>query len=665
MYSGFSMSKSCCGDDEPKNSKKHDHDHGEDHDHEEGDDHDHSHGSGDFDLKKEAIPVVAVVALFLIGSIYNQPLHNTPYAFAEYLILIPAYLLSGWNVLMSAGKNILKGKIFDENFLMTIATLGAISIHQLPEAVGVMLFFKVGELFQDYAVGNSRRSIKAVLEVRPDYANLKVNGVITKTDPNKVKIGDVITVTAGEKIPLDGTIIVGTSQIDTSALTGESVPRSIKVGDAALAGTINKTGILDIQVTKLFGESSIAKILDLVENASSKKAETEKFITKFAKIYTPIVVFVSLAIAIIPPLVIPNATSAEWVYRALVILVISCPCGLVISIPLGYFGGIGGAAKKGVLIKGSTFLDVLNDVKTVVSDKTGTLTKGTFQVTQILPQNGFSQDELLSIASHIEAQSTHPIAQSIKEAYKGELDLSKVTNYEEIAGHGIRAMVGDRLVIAGNDRLLHRENIVHDTCQVSGSVVHLAIDTKYAGYIIAADEIKDDAVKAIQDLHQIGIKRVIMLSGDNDGVAADIAGRLGLDSYVAELLPEGKVTAFEEILSKSGKNEKVIYVGDGINDAPVLARADVGIAMGGLGSDAAIETADVVIMNDSPTKIAEAIQIARKTHSIVWQNIIFALSIKAVFLVLGAFGVATMWEAVFADVGVALAAIANATRVLK
>ncbi|NUN67023.1 cadmium-translocating P-type ATPase (plasmid) [Pseudanabaena biceps] len=653
------MSSSCCGEDAPKNPKNHDHDN------EQGDDHDHSHGSGEFNLKKEAIPVVVVVALFLVGSIYNQPLHNTPYAFAEYLILIPAYLLSGWNVLTIAGKNILKGKIFDENFLMTIATLGAIAIHQLPEAVGVMLFFKVGELFQDYAVGNSRRSIKAVLEVRPDYANLKVNGVITKTSPNKVKIGDVITVTAGEKIPLDGKVIVGTSQIDTSALTGESVPRSVKVGDVALAGTINKTGILDIQVTKLFGESSIAKILDLVENASSKKAETEKLITKFAKIYTPIVVFVSLAIAIIPPLVVPNATSAEWVYRALVILVISCPCGLVISIPLGYFGGIGGAAKRGILIKGSTFLDVLNDVKIVVSDKTGTLTKGTFKVTQIAPQNGFSQDELLSIASHIEAQSTHPIAQSIKEAYKGELDLTKVTNYEEIAGHGIRAMLGDRLVIAGNDRLLHRENIAHDTCQVSGSVVHLAIDKKYAGYIIAADEIKDDSVKAIQDLHQIGIKRVIMLSGDNDGVAADIAGRLGLDSYVAELLPEGKVMAFEEILSKSDKKEKVIYVGDGINDAPVLARADVGMAMGGLGSDAAIETADVVIMNDSPTKIAEAIQIARKTHSIVWQNIIFALSIKAVFLVLGAFGVATMWEAVFADVGVALAAIANATRVLK
>ncbi len=653
------MSSSCCGEDAPKNPKNHDHDH------EKGDDHDHSHGSGEFDLKKEAIPVVVVVALFLVGSIYNQPLHNTPYAFAEYLILIPAYLLSGWNVLMIAGKNILKGRFFDENFLMTIATLGAIAIHQLPEAVGVMLFYKVGELFQDYAVGNSRRSIKAVLEVRPDYANLKVNGVVTKTAPNKVKIGDIITVTAGEKIPLDGTVIVGTSQIDTSALTGESMPRSVKVGDVALAGTINKTGILDIQVTKLFGESSIAKILDLVENASGKKAETEKLITKFAKIYTPIVVFVSLAIAIIPPLIVFGATSAEWVYRALVILVISCPCGLVISIPLGYFGGIGGAAKRGILIKGSTFLDVLNDVKTVVSDKTGTLTKGTFQVTQIVPQNGFSQDELLSITAHIEAQSTHPIAQSIREAYKGELDLNKVTNYEEIAGYGIRAMVSDRLVIAGNDRLLHRENIVHDTCKVSGSVVHIAVDKNYAGYIIVADEIKDDSIKAIQDLHRIGIKQVIMLSGDNNGVAADIAGRLGLDSYVAELLPEGKVTAFEQILNKSGEKEKVIYVGDGINDAPVLARADVGIAMGGLGSDAAIETADVVIMNDSPAKIVEAIQIARKTHSIVWQNIIFALAIKAVFLVLGFLGMATMWEAVFADVGVALAAIANATRVLK
>ncbi len=644
----------CCSDDDQELQKSHDHG--------------HSHESEEFDLKREVITVIVVVGLFAIGSVYNTPLHNTPYSFAEYLVLIPAYLLSGWNVLMSAGKNILKGRFFDENFLMTIATLGAIAIHQLPEAVGVMLFFKIGELFQEYAVGNSKRSIKAVLEIRPDYANLKVNGVITKTSPQKVQIGDIITVTAGEKIPLDGEVIIGSSQIDTSALTGESVPHSVNVGETVLAGTINKTGVLDIRVTKLFGESSISKILDLVQNASSKKAETEKFITKFAKIYTPIVVFISLAIAIIPPLIIPNATSAEWVYRALVILVISCPCGLVISIPLGYFGGVSGAAKRGILIKGSTFLDTLSDVKTVVFDKTGTLTKGAFKVSVVEPTNGFSKDELLSFATYIEAQSNHPIAQSIKDAYLsnygGELDLAKVTNYEEIAGHGIRAMVEDKLVIAGNDRLLHRENISHDTCKVSGTVVHVAIDKKYAGYITIADQVKDDAAQAIQTLNQMGIK-TIMLTGDNKGVAADVAGRLGLSSYGAELLPEGKVEAIETILKGSGKKEKVAFVGDGINDAPVLARSDVGIAMGGMGSDAAIETADVVIMNDSPAKVAEAIQVGKKTLQIVWQNIWMALIVKGIFLILGTFGVASMWEAVFADVGVALAAIANATRVLK
>jgi len=650
------MSKNswCCGDDDQELQKSHDHG--------------HSHESEEFDLKREVITVIVVVGLFAIGSVYNTPLHNTPYSFAEYLVLIPAYLLSGWNVLMSAGKNILKGRFFDENFLMTIATLGAIAIHQLPEAVGVILFFKIGELFQEYAVGNSKRSIKAVLEIRPDYANLKVNGVITKTSPQKVQIGDIITVTAGEKIPLDGEVIIGSSQIDTSALTGESVPHSVNVCETVLAGTINKTGVLDIRVTKLFGESSISKILDLVQNASSKKAETEKFITKFAKIYTPIVVFISLAIAIIPPLIIPNATSAEWVYRALVILIISCPCGLVISIPLGYFGGVGGAAKRGILIKGSTFLDTLLDVKTVVFDKTGTLTKGAFKVSVIEPTNGFSKDELLSFATYIEAQSNHPIAQSIKDAYLSnygrELDLAKVTNYEEIAGHGIRAMVEDKLVIAGNDRLLHRENISHDTCKVSGTVVHVAIDKKYAGYITIADQVKDDAAQAIQTLNQMGIK-TIMLTGDNKGVAADVAGRLGLSSYVAELLPEGKVEAIETILKGSGKKEKVAFVGDGINDAPVLARSDVGIAMGGMGSDAAIETADVVIMNDSPAKVAEAIQVGKKTLQIVWQNIWMALIVKGIFLILGTFGVASMWEAVFADVGVALAAIANATRVLK
>jgi Cd2+/Zn2+-exporting ATPase len=652
----MSKNSGCCSDDD---------DHKESHEQEHGDhDHGHSHGDSEFDLKSEIMPVAIVVGLFLMGSIYNEPLHKTPYAIAEYLVLIPAYLLSGWNVLMVAGKNILKGKVFDENFLMTIATLGAIAIHQLPEAVGVMLFFKIGELFQEYAVGNSKRSIKAVLEIRPDYANLKVNGVITKTSPQKVQVGDIITVTAGEKIPLDGEVIVGTSQIDTSALTGESVPRSVQVGEPVLAGTINKTGILDIRVTKLFGESSISKILDLVQNASSKKAETEKFISRFAKIYTPIVVFVSLAIAIIPPLIIPNATSAEWIYRALVILVISCPCGLVISIPLGYFGGVGGAAKRGILIKGSTFLDTLSNVKTVVFDKTGTLTKGSFTVSVVEPANGFSKDELLSFATYIEAQSNHPIALSIKEAFKEEIDLAKVTNYEEIAGHGLRAMVEDKLVIAGNDRLLHRENISHDTCKVSGTVVHVAVDHKYAGYITIADQVKDDAAQAIQTLNQMGIK-TIMLTGDNKGVAADVAGRLGLSSYIAELLPEGKVEAIENILKASDKKEKVVFVGDGINDAPVLARSDVGIAMGGMGSDAAIETADVVIMNDSPAKVAEAIQVGKKTLQIVWQNIWMALIVKGIFLILGAFGVASMWEAVFADVGVALAAIANATRVLK
>jgi Zn2+/Cd2+-exporting ATPase len=670
----------CCShdDDKQEDRKSHSHDR----------DREHSHGEGGFDLRAELAPVLLVFGLFGVGIGFEEVLHNTPFAIAEYAIFIFAYLLAGWNVLTIAGRNILKGRWFDENFLMTVATLGAIAIHKLPEAVGVMLFYKIGELFQDYAVGNSRRSIKALLETRPDYANLKVDGQILKTSPDQVKIGETITVTAGERIPLDGEIIAGTSQVDTSALTGESVPRIVKVGKSVLAGTINKTGVLDIKVTKLFGESSIAKILDLVENASSKKAETEKFITKFAKIYTPIVVFVSLAIALIPPLVIPNATSAEWVYRALVILVISCPCGLVISIPLGYFGGIGGAAKRGILIKGSTFLDTLTQVKTVVFDKTGTLTKGVFQVTQIVPHNGFSQAELLSFAAHVEARSHHPIAQSIREKYGEEIDLSLITAYEEIAGHGIRAVVGggthrareafpqeirdafpqemgNRTVMVGNDRMLHLEDIVHDTCDITGTVAHLAVDRKYAGYITIADEMKEDAGLAIQALQQLGVTQTVMLTGDNQKVAENIAWQLGLTSYLAELLPEGKVEAIEKIMADAGKKTKVAFVGDGINDAPVLARADIGIAMGGLGSDAAIETADVVIMNDSPAKIGEAVQVARKTRKIVLQNIGLAMSIKGVFIILGAFGLATMWEAVFADVGVALAAIANATRVLK
>jgi Zn2+/Cd2+-exporting ATPase len=625
----------------------------------------HTHGEGEFNLKAELSPVLMVVGLFGVGVGFEETLHNTPFAIAEYAVFIAAYLLAGWNVLMAAGRNILKRRWFDENFLMTIATLGALAIHKLPEAVGVMLFYKIGELFQGYAVGNSRRSIKAVLESRPDYANLKVDEQIVKVSPEQVKVGEIITVTAGEKIPLDGEIVVGASQIDTSPLTGESIPRIANTGTSVLAGTINKTGVLDIKVTKPFGESSIAKILDLVENASSRKAETEKFITKFARVYTPLVMFVSLAIAIVPPLIIPNTTTAEWIYRALVILVISCPCGLVISIPLGYFGGIGGAAKRGILIKGSTFLDVLTQVKTVVFDKTGTLTRGNFKVRQVVPKNGFTREELLSLAAHIEARSNHPIARAIQTAYAREIDLSKVTNYEEIAGHGIRVTIGDRLVIAGNDRLLHRESISHYTCDLTGTVAHIAVDGEYAGYIIIADELKENAGKAIQDLKLLGIAETVMLTGDNQKVAEDVAWQLDLSSYLAELLPEGKVDAIEQIMADPDRNAKVAFVGDGINDAPVIARADVGIAMGGLGSDAAIETADVVIMNDSPTKVGEAIRVARKTRRIVWQNVALAMSIKGAFIILGAFGVASMWEAVFADVGVALMAIANATRVLS
>lgn len=660
MKKPHSHHSGCCAHNHEHNPDNHEHDR----DHE----HSHSHGDGDFNLKEELAPVVLVVILFVLGSIFEKQLHNTPYSVGEYLVFIPAYLLSGWNVLTSAGRNTLKGRVFDENFLMTVATLGAIAIHKLPEAVGVMLFFKVGELFQEFAVGRSKKSIKSLLEVRPDYANLQINSEIKKVSPDEVAVGDIIVVKPGEKIPLDGDILEGNSQLDTSALTGESVPRTVKVGEPVLAGTINKTGVLTIKVTKLFGESSVSKILDLVQNASSKKADTEKFITKFARYYTPFVVFASLAVALIPPLFIAGATNADrflWVYRALVLLVISCPCGLVISIPLGYFGGVGGAAKRGILVKGSTFLDTLTAVKTVVFDKTGTLTKGVFKVKQIEPKNGLNQAELLALAAKIESQSNHPVAQSIREAYGKKIDSSGVKDYEEIAGHGIRARVQNQDVIAGNDRLLHRENIEHDTCNVEGTVVHLAVNNRYAGYILIADEIKEDAARAIQALKKLGVEQTVMLTGDNQVVAKSVAQTLGLDSYFAGLLPEGKVEVIEKLLWKAGKNNKVVFVGDGINDAPVIARADVGMAMGGLGSDAAIETADVVLMTDAPSKVAEAIQVARKTHKIVWQNIILAMSVKGIFIALGAFGLATMWEAVFADVGVALLAIFNATRVLK
>ncbi|MBE7382827.1 MAG: cadmium-translocating P-type ATPase [Leptolyngbya sp. SIO1E4] len=637
-------SAGCCG---------HDHEHGHDHDHEA------------FDLRRELIPIVIATVLLLVGLIFHDPLHNTPFAIAEYLVLMPAYLISGGHVLTTAGRNILRGRIFDENFLMTIATLGAIAIHELPEAVGVMLFFQVGEMFQGYSVGRSRRSIQALLEVRPDRANLKVNGAIASVSPESVAIGDMILVRPGEKIPLDGEVLDGKSQVDTSALTGESVPQTVAVGESVLAGMINQSGTLTVRVTKLFSESSIAKILELVENASSKKARTEKFMTRFARYYTPVVVVLSLAVAILPPLLISGASQAVWTYRALVLLVISCPCGLVISIPLGYFGGVGGAAKRGILVKGSMFLDALTQVQTVVFDKTGTLTQGNFCVTDVISHNGLSSQQLLELATQAESQSNHPVAQSIRQAYGQAVNDAGVRDYEEISGHGIRARVNGRTVLVGNDRLLHREAIPHDVCAVDGTVAHLAVDGEYTGCIVIADELKEDATEAISTLRQQGIATA-MLTGDSQSVADRIAQQLGVDHYRANLLPEDKVAALEEFLSQARQTKgKVAFVGDGINDAPVIARADVGMAMGGLGSDAAIETADVVIMTDAPSKVAEAIQIAHRTLRIVWQNIVLALAVKGIFIALGAIGIATLWEAVFADVGVALLAILNAGRILK
>jgi Cd2+/Zn2+-exporting ATPase len=616
----------------------------------------------DFDIKRELVLISIAVVLFFVGLIFNDKLQATPYSIGEYLVFIPAYLLSGWTVLSSAGRNVFRGKVFDEHFLMTVATLGAAAIHKLPEAVAVMLFYQIGEFFQGLSVSRSRRSIKSLLEIRPDSANLMIDGELQKVKPEEVAVGDTVLVKPGERIPLDGEVIAGVSQVDTSALTGEPVPRSVEVGETVLAGMINKKGTLTVKVSKLLAESSIAKILDLVENATGKKAETEKFITTFARSYTPVVVFGALAVALLPPL-LRGESFSTWIYRALVLLVISCPCALVVSIPLGYFGGVGGASRRGILVKGSNFLDVLTQVKTVVFDKTGTLTKGVFRITQIVPKNGFSEAELLRLAAVVESQSNHPIAQSIREAYRG--DITPVSDYQEISGHGVRAKVNNQVILAGNDALLHANDIDHDLCEVDGTVVHLAVNNLYAGYVIIADEIKEDATQAIRDLKALGIEKTIMLTGDNQPASESVAQQLGLDDYLAELLPEDKVSAIEKLIEQAGKDEKIAFVGDGINDAPVIARADVGIAMGGAGSDAAIDTADIVIMTDAPSKIAEAIAVARKTRRIVWENIGLAFAVKGVFVVLGLVGIATMWGAVFADMGVALVAVLNATRALR
>ena len=579
-------------------------------------------------------------------------------------LFIISYIIVGGDVVKRAVKNIFKGQVFDENFLMSIATIGAFFIGEYPEGVAVMLFYQVGELFQSYAVGKSRKSIASLMDIRPDYANVKKGDELVKVDPDEVQIGDIIVIKAGEKIPLDGKVIEGSSMIDTSALTGESIPREVEVGSDILSGCININGVITAEVTKEFGESTVSKILDLVENASSKKSNSEQFITKFARYYTPVVVIIAVFLAIIPPLVIDGATFSDWIYRALAFLVVSCPCALVISIPLSFFGGIGGASKKGILVKGSNYLEALAETEIVVFDKTGTLTKGVFNVQEIHPE-GVSKEELLELTAYVESYSNHPISLSLKRAYGKEIDNGRISDVEEISGHGVIATVDGKKVMAGNIKLMKMMDIPYFKGELIGTAVHVAVNNKYIGYIVIADEVKEDSAQAIKELKAANIKQIVMLTGDNKSVGSKVAKELGLDKVYAELLPADKVEKLEELFSQKSKKGKLAFVGDGINDAPVLARADIGIAMGGLGSDAAIEAADIVIMTDEPSKIATAMKISKKTLKIAHQNIVFAIGIKIIVLILSAFGIATMWAAIFADVGVTIIAVLNAFRALN
>jgi len=622
--------------------------------------HDQVHAGEDAGNDKNRIIRFCVGAIFFLIAVILK----LGYWF-EFSLFLISYLLIGGEVLMVAIKNILRGEVFDENFLMALATVGAFSIGQFPEGVGVMLFYQVGEFFQEMAVNKSTKSISALMDIRPDYANKKINDEIVIVDPDEVHIGDIIIVKPGEKVPLDGSIIEGSSLIDSSALTGESVPREVETGDEILAGCINKNGLLTIEVKKEFGESTLAKILDLVKNASSKKAPTENFITKFARYYTPIVVISAVVLALIPPLLIPGATFSQWIYRALVFLVVSCPCALVISIPLGFFGGIGGASKSGILVKGGNYLEALNSVEMVVFDKTGTLTKGVFKVTQMHVEGDINEEELLEYAAFVESYSNHPIATSILKAYGKEVNKTDIEDVEEIAGKGIKAKVKGKYVLAGNSKLMDSEKISYNKGENIGSIIYVAIDNKYVGSITISDEIKDDSIVAIKRLKSMGIKKIVMLTGDNKDIASNIGKVLGVDEVYSELLPQDKVEKLEKLQKEKSPKGKIVFVGDGINDAPVLARADIGIAMGGVGSDAAIEAADIVIMTDEPSKIALAIKIAQKTKKIVMQNIVFALGVKAIILILAVFGVANMWEAVFGDVGVALIAVLNSMRAMK
>ena len=610
-------------------------------------------------MKKDGIKIIIALILFFIALIVdfgNIWMNN--------ILYILAYAMVGIEIVIKAFKNIIKGKVFDENFLMAVATIGAFVIGELPEAVAVMLFYQVGELFQSYAVSKSRKSISNLMDIRPDFANVERNKDVEKVKPENVKIGEIIIIKPGEKVPLDGIVVEGNSSLDTKALTGESLPKDVKVNEEVLSGFINLNGVIKVKVTKEYGESTVSKILDLVENASNKKSKSENFITKFAKYYTPIVVITALILAIVPPLIIKDAVLSDWIYRALSFLVVSCPCALVISIPLSFFGGIGGASKMGVLIKGSNYLEALSNTEIVVFDKTGTLTKGVFEVQKVAPE-GISKEELLEVTAYSEHYSNHPIAISIKNAYGREIDEEKIINTNEIPGFGIMAKIEDKEILVGNEKLMNENKISFSKCDSIGTILYVAIDKKYAGYIVIADKIKDDSKDTIKLLKKNNIKQTVMLTGDRKKVGEEVAKELGIDKVYTDLLPDGKVKKVEELLTSRAQKGKLIFVGDGINDAPVLAISDIGVAMGGLGSDAAIEAADVVIMTDEPSKLVNAIKLSKRTMRIVKENIIFAIFVKVLVLVLSALGVATMWEAVFADVVVSIIAIINALRALR
>ena len=667
----------------------HDHEHGEEcgcgdhhhHDHEHGEEcgcgdhhHDHEHEESKpkkvekrkekKEINKDLIKIIIGVIVYAFG-IYEMAVGNT--GTFGVVVFLAAYILIGGDVLLKAIKNLFRGQVLDENFLMSIATIGAVAIGEYSEAVGVMLFYKIGEYLQQKAVGQSRKSISALMEIKAEFANLVQGGKMIQVDPEEVEVGDVIVVKPGEKVPLDGIVTEGEAMLDTSAITGESVLRSVKPGEEVVSGTINTNALIYVRVTKEYGESTVAKILDMVENAGSRKSQTENFISKFCRYYTPIVVGLALAVAFIPPLVIEGAVFRDWLYRGLIFLVVSCPCALVLSIPLSFFGGIGSASKNGILIKGSNYLEALRKANTVVLDKTGTITKGVFKVTEINPV-GMSEDELLKYAAIAEANSNHPIAKSIMESYnekfEEEVKLSEIDKYEEIAAHGIKVLYNGKTILAGSSKLLDSENIEYKKIEESGTTVYVAVDGKFAGCIVISDEVKEDSKRAIEEMRKVGITNVVMLTGDNEAAAAKIAKEVGVNKHYSGLLPNQKVEILEEIANENSTGN-TIFIGDGINDAPVLARADVGIAMGGVGSDAAIEASDIVFMTDELSKLPIAKRISEKTNKIVWQNIVFAMGVKVIVMLMSTGGVANMWEAIFADVGVALIAVLNAMRTLK